>query len=116
MINFELMLLFFLFIMIYITYFSYQRKQIQRYGLLFWMSLWILGIVAVIFHPFLNKILNPLNISRVFDLYTIIAFFVVLFVIFYLFKATQRLEGKIEQITRSIALKPLKEKDVDKGR
>jgi hypothetical protein len=110
MANFEFIPLVFLLVMIYLTFFAYKRKQIQKYGLVFWMTLWIIGIAAVIFHPIVNKLLDPLSITRVFDLYTIVSFFIIMFICFYLFRATQRLENKIEILTRTIALKPIKGK------
>lgn len=109
MVNFELVPIAFLLIMIYLTYFAYKRGQIKKYGLIFWMIFWIVSIFVISFHAFFNPILGTLNFSRVFDLYTVIGFLAVLFILFYLFRAVQRVEGKIEQLTRTIALKPIKE-------
>ena len=107
--GFELVAVAFLLMMIYLTYFSFKRNQIKKYGLVFWMFLWVSGIFAVVFNKYVNKILEPLNIARVFDLYTIAGFLIFLFIMFYLFKAIQRIENKMEIITREIAIKPIKE-------
>ncbi len=107
MVSFELIPLIFILIMIYITYYSFKRKQIKKYGLVFWMCVWIAGILLVIFHSYLNTILEPLNVTRVFDLYTIMGFIGLLFISFYLFRALQRVEDKIENLAREVALKPV---------
>jgi hypothetical protein len=109
MVNFELVPLIFLLIMVYVTYYAYKKSQISKKGVFIWMSLWSLGFLAVVFHPLINTFLNPLHLSRLFDLYTIIAFFVLMFIIFYLFRRQQIAEKNIETLTRALALKPLKE-------
>lgn len=114
MVSFELIPIIFLLIMVYITYYSFKRKQIKKYGLIFWMLLWLVGILLIAFHPYVNLFLAPLNVTRVFDLYTIVGFIGILFIVFYLFRATQRIEDKIETLTRTLALKPLAETKTNK--
>jgi hypothetical protein len=108
--NFIIIPIAFLLIMMYLTYFAYKRNQIKKYGLVFWMLFWVASIFVISFHTYFNPILGALNFSRTFDLYTIIGFMVVLFILFYLFRAIQRIESKIEKLTRELALKPLKRK------
>ena len=107
--RYELILALFLLVMVYLTFVSYRRKQITRMGFIFWSIIWLGGIVSVLFHPYLSPILTSLVIMRVFDLYTIAGFFILFFIIFYLFRAVQRTERRMELVTRTIALKPLKQ-------
>lgn len=117
MVSYELIPIIFLLLMIYLTYISYRRKQIQKYGLLFWTCFWIIGIFLVIFHTYFNPFLSIINVTRVFDLYTMLGFIALLFIAFYLFRTNQRIEKKLEELTRVLALKdvikikPKKEND-----
>ena len=103
-IPYELIPIVFLLLMIYLTYISYRRKQIQKYGLAFWTCFWIIGICLVIFHTYVNPFLSIVHVTRVFDLYTMLGFIAVLFIAFYLFRAVQRIEKKLETLTRTLAL------------
>ena len=102
---YELIPITFLLLMIYLTYISYRRNQIQKYGLYFWTCFWIIGIFLVIFHTYFNPFLSIVNVTRVFDLYTMLGFIALLFIAFYLFRAMNRIERKLENLTRTIALK-----------
>ncbi len=106
MASYELIPILFALVMIYITFYSYKRKQIAKYGLIFWNVVWIISILLVAFHTYVNQFLNPLNIMRVFDLYTIVAFLLILFIVFYLFRAVSRIEKKIENLARIVTIKP----------
>jgi len=103
-IPYELIPITFLLIMIYLTYISYRRNQIQKYGLIFWIFFWILGIFLVIFHTYFNPFLSIINVTRVFDLYTMFGFIAMLFIVFYLFRSMNRIEKKLETLTRALAL------------
>jgi hypothetical protein len=93
--------------MIYITFVSHKKKQITKTGLIFWMTMWIGGMALVIFHPFFNRILDPLNIVRIFDLYVILSILIILFTLFFMFKAIQMNYKKLESLTRTLALQPV---------
>jgi hypothetical protein len=106
---FEVIGLIFLLGMIYFTYLEYQRHKINRYSLMFWIIIWLGGIFLVIFHYSINQVLPTLNIVRALDLYIILAFMFLFSLIFYLFSEIKNLRNRIEIITRTLALKPLKE-------
>jgi hypothetical protein len=104
---FEYIGVFFLLIMIYFSYLVYKKKELTRFGLIFWILLWLGGIFLILFHNYFNYLLSPLNIIRIMDLYMIIAFMILFSLVFYLFVKKRKLEKKLEEITRQIALKPL---------
>ena len=106
---FEVIGVMFVFVMIYFTYLEYKRKKLTKIGLVFWNLIWLAGIFLVIFHSYVNAILPSLNIFRALDLYMILAFMFLFGMIFYLFIIIKSAENKIEQLTRSLALKPIKE-------
>ena len=106
---FEVIGLIFTAIMIYFTYLEFQRKKLTKLGLIFWDLIWIIGISLILFHSSVNKILPTLNLVRALDLYMILAFMFLFGIIFYLFLLIKKAESRVEQLTRAIALKPIKE-------
>jgi len=105
--TFEIIGIIFVLIMIYFTYLSYKRKELSKVSFLFWLCFWIAGGFLVIFHSFVNKILPPLQIIRVMDLYMILSFIFLFSLIFYLFRIVNKSEKRLEELARIIALKGL---------
>ncbi len=105
--GFEILGIIFLLFMIYITFISYKRKTLSNFSASFWFLIWISGTIALIFSKYLKMILPSLSIYRIFDLYTIIGFMFFLFMIFYLFKIIKRTEKRVEDLTRTLALKSI---------
>jgi len=108
--TFELIPLVLLILFSYLTFVAYKKRQISKIGLIAWEIIWAGSITLILFHSFFNQFLYVLNFSRVFDLYTLLAFTFILFVVFYLFRRISQIESKIEEITRTLAFnKSLKE-------
>jgi len=106
--SFEIIGIIFVFIMIYLTYLERKRKLLSKFGFIFWVVIWVIGILLILFHRSANKILDPLNIIRVMDLYMILAFMFLFVLVFYLFVKNRHSERKIEKLTRFLALRELK--------
>ena len=106
--TFEIMSILFFILMIYLTFLAYRRGQFTKIHLIFWYGIWIIGIIAIIISNRLNKFLISLNIARVFDLYALLGFIFLLFMVFHLFRVVKNNEKRLENLTREIALKPLK--------
>lgn len=113
---FEIIGLLFALIMIYLTYLEYKRKRISKFSFCVWSTIWIAGILLIIFHKYTNRILDPLNIIRVLDFYMILAFMLLFTLIFYLFLKNSITEKRMETLTRALAIKPLKNLKKTKGR
>jgi hypothetical protein len=111
---FEIIGVLFIAMMVYLTYLEYKRKNLDRIGLTFWNLIWAMGAFLILFHNYVNNLLPELNIVRVLDLYMILSFMFLFALVFYLFIIIKRTEKRVEQLTRIIALKPLKE--IKKGR
>lgn len=104
---FEIIGLLFALVLIYSTYLEYRRKHLSGLGFIFWTFFWILGSVLIVFHTYINSILDPLNIVRVLDFYMILSFMFLFALVFYIFVRNRIIENKLESITRAMALKPL---------
>ena len=96
--------------MIYLTYIEYKKRGINKFELFVWSLLWVAGLLLIIFHNYFNFLLKPLPIFRVFDLYTILAFMFLFTLIFFLYMRNKKTEKRIEEITRAVVLKGLKDK------
>ncbi len=106
--KFEIIGLIFAVIMIYFTYLQLKKKSISKTEFSLWSFFWILGILLILFHDKVNLLINPLNIVRVLDLYMILSFLFLFFIIFYLFVRNKHIEKRLETLTRAISLKKLK--------
>jgi len=102
--NYEILGVIFLLVMMYISFVAYKRKQISQIFLIFWIIIWLGGILALIFKDTIKSLLPGLAIYRVFDLYTIVGFMFFLFMLFYLFRVVKKSEKRIEDLTRMLAL------------
>lgn len=109
--NSEILGLIFILVMLYFTYCEYKRNRLSRLEYGSWSILWIAGALLIIFNSFVNQFIEPLNIIRVLDLYIILAFMFLFFLIFYLFVSVRKAEKRIEDLTRVLALAQIKDKN-----
>ena len=88
----------------------YWVRNNQKRGFLntleasFWYSVWSLFIVISLFPQLLLGIVQILHFSRVFDLLTVLAFIILTILLFSVYLKNKKLEQKIEEIVRKIAL------------
>lgn len=107
MTNIQLVALGFGLIMVYLSFLNYKRKAFNRYQLVLWELLWIGFIGVTILPDRFNELTERLGIARAFDLFSIIAFVVVLFLTFHNYLLITRLEKRIERGVREQALNNL---------
>lgn len=94
--------------MAYLTFLNFKRKDLNRYQFVIWEILFIGFIVVTLLPDKINFITEGLGIARAFDLFAIIAFTVILFLVFHNYLLVTKLERKLEKNTREKALKDLK--------
>ncbi len=91
--------------MIYITFLNYKRKQFTIKENVFWVVFW-LGLIFIALFPnaldFLVK--NILNLSRPLDFFIISGFLFLIGALFYTYTVVRRLQKKIEEMVRKIAI------------
>lgn len=94
-------------VMIYLSFLHYKRHEFNRYQFVVWEILWV-GFVGVTLLPDrFNTVTERLGIGRAFDLFSIIAFVLILFLTFHNYLLITRLEKRLEDRVRSSALDQL---------
>jgi len=108
--KFELIGAVFILFMIYLSYIEYKKRNLSKLEFGLWLFTWFTSIILIFFRSKIMVLLKPLNIPRIFDLYTILAFMFLFVLIFFLYTRNKKTEKRVEEITRVVALKDLKEK------
>lgn len=104
MTNIQLIALGFGVVMAYLSFLHYKRKEFSRYQFVFWEILWLGFVFVVLLPDRFNFITEQLGITRAFDLFSIIAFVIILFLTFHNYLAVTKLNKKLESKVREQAL------------
>lgn len=94
--------------MAYLTFTNFKRKNFNNYQLVIWEILWGGFILVTLLPDRFNLVIDRLGISRAFDLFSIIAFVIILFLTFHNYLLITKIEKKLETKVREQALKDLK--------
>lgn len=70
----------------------------------FWYACWSLFIIISIFPQLLLGIVHTIRFTRVFDLLTVIAFMLLIMIIFSVYIKNKQLEKKLETLVRKFAI------------
>lgn len=105
MIGIQIIAIAFGLVMAYVTFTSYKRKDLNRYQFYVWESLWAIFIIVTILPEKFDFILDKLGVIRALDLFTIVAFILILFLVFHNYILISRLEKRVEKNVQSTALK-----------
>ena len=95
------------FLMTYLTFLYYRRKEFNRSQLLFWEFLWIIFVFIVLFPNVLSSTVKELGFTRVFDFLTIMGFVIITFLTFYNYNNINKLKKKLEANVRKDAIKKI---------
>lgn len=107
MTNIQLVALIFGFIMVYLTFLHYKRKEFSRYQLVLWEILWIGFVVTTLLPDRFNLITERLGITRALDLFSIVAFVIILFLTFHNYLAVTKLNKRLENKVREKTLESI---------
>ena len=99
------------FVMVYITYFYYRRKEFNFIDFMIWITIWSAFLFFISFPEMLSWLLNPLKIARLLDLLMIMSFVVLFALISFLYNETKKNERRIKEIVREISLKNVRENE-----
>ena len=97
--------------MAYMTFTNYKRKTFNRYQFVVWELLWLGFFLVTLLPDKFNFITEKLGISNAFNLFSIIAFVIILFLVFHNYILITKLEKKLEKRVREEALKQLPGKE-----
>lgn len=104
MTNIQLVALIFGFVMVYLTFLHYKRKEFSRYQLVLWEVLWIGFVLTTLMPDRFNLVTERLGIGRAFDLFSIVAFVLILFLTFHNYLLVTKLNKKLENKVREKTL------------
>ena len=90
--------------MTYLTFLYYKRGNYHLRDFGVWMFVWLSFICVVLSPTSFGGLLNPLKVSRLMDLFTILSFMIVFGIVFSLYLTTRRNEEKINKVVREVAL------------
>ena len=95
----------FAFLMIYVSFLNYKRKQFTIKELLFWIVFYMLLLIVTISPNILDPFVkNVLNLSRPLDFFIIAGFLFLTGAIFYTYTIVRRIQSKLEDLIRKIAI------------
>ncbi len=106
MIGIQVLAMLFVLWMTYFSFLHYRRGEFSLIEYLFWQLVWIgLGVI-VIFPASIKIAIQTLGFSRAFDLLTVGGIVILFGVTFRNYVLLRRTERKVEDVVRTIALKP----------
>lgn len=101
--------------MIFLSYTSYKRKELDYKEFIFWSSLWVGVLILIVFPGLFLVISMGFKYNRILDIAYNIAFLIIFLIVFQMYKKINILNKSIENIVRQIALANIEDfKDHDK--
>ncbi len=91
--------------MIYFTYLCYRRNYFETTGLVTWLAIFSLLIIATIFPSSFSPFANLLKIARVFDLFIVMGIFFLVVITFINFIYIQKVKIKLDKLIQDEAIK-----------
>ena len=89
---------------IYRTVIAYKRKNLSRSFVSIWVTLWLVGLVAIFQQDLIIEIAHRIGISRGVDLVIYICLIVIFYLIYRLLVQIKELEKKITDLISKLAL------------
>ena len=90
--------------MIYLTFLHYKREEFSSYQFFVWEALFVGFLLSVWLPDRLNGLMEQLGIIRAFDLFAIVGFAMILFLVFHNYLLLTKLERRLETKVRAKAL------------
>lgn len=105
MIALQLVCLLFAIGMLYWTYLGYKRGTLRMLELVTWSLIWGAFALIVLFPTSTSVMLQRLRINRTMDLLMVLGFMLVWVVVFRNYMDVRRLQGRLQQLVRELALR-----------
>ncbi|NOQ55540.1 MAG: DUF2304 family protein [Nanohaloarchaea archaeon] len=97
-------------VMIYFTMLYYKRKDFSKTEFQLWVVFWVVLIVVIIFHKYLNFIALTFTLHGVLEFLTIGSLFVLYGVVFLIYHKITKTQKSIDIIVRKVAVSQLSKK------
>jgi len=91
--------------MLYITYISLKKSQLNRNDAIVWGAIWVGVICFAIFSRQIQPAISLIGVVRLFDFVFAAGFAIIFGIIFFLFRKSRVLEKKLEAIMEKIIQK-----------
>lgn len=100
----QLILLFFAFFMLYITFTHWKKRQVGNSTMFVWLFIWLVFIFFTLVPKTLEPLLNELFFVRVMDIGMIGAFMVLTYISYENNVKIKQMEAMIEKLVRKLAV------------
>lgn len=101
----QIIILLFGLIMIYFTFLYYKRANYDKFGLVFWLLVWLGFLFLGMFPQTVYGIMQALAIERTADFFYAGGILLFSVVLFHLYNITKKNQKQLEILVRKIALK-----------
>lgn len=113
MIGIQLIAITFALIALFFTYSNYRRKHFTKTEMVVWFLIWFGFVGVALFPQFFSPFVQQLGFSRLMDFVVIIAFVVLFSIIMHNYLIVHRLEKRIDDLVRKLALKKMSDHEND---
>lgn len=96
------------FLMVYMVFLNYKRKDFSKKQLLIWEIIWIAFIFIILFPNFLSVFTKKMGFVRTMDFLMLSGFIIITFLTFYNYSFLHKINKKLEYQVREEALKNFK--------
>lgn len=100
----QILILLFGIVMIYFTFLYYKRSNYEKFGLVFWLLVWLGFIFLGMFPQTVYGVMEALSIERTADFFYAGGILLFSVVLFYLYNITKKNQKQIEIVVRKMAL------------
>lgn len=83
---------------------KYNKREISKFELLFWIIFWIIILTIVLFPEIINYIANILGVGRGADVAIYIGILLIFYIIFKIYIRIDKIEKDMTKLVRKIAL------------
>jgi hypothetical protein len=91
-------------VMAFFTYTAWRRNELDSRESLLWMAVWVALVLISLFPDRLRAVIAPLQVARLLDLVMVGGILFLAALVFHLNRVLRRLEAKLVQLVRALAL------------
>lgn len=95
------------FLMVYLSFLYYKRKEFSKFQFLFWELLWVLFLSIVFFPEIISNFTKKLGFIRLMDFLVIVAFMIITFLTFHNYIDLNKIKKSLGKKVREDALEDL---------
>ena len=91
--------------MLYYSFIHFKRKEFTIQEFILWLVVWVAFITVALQPTILDGIVHTFSFARRLDVLVISAFIFLTAISFYTYSAVKKMQNKMEEIVRQVALK-----------